>query len=113
MVYFALYIVALCSPLAIFAMISIVDDRKMPGKVRRQTQPRLRRSKATLETIAAVLEAQFVVAPAMAVREAQELLSEATGRPAAKTPLQLDQEGFGLLLERLSKAGRHKHVLTG
>jgi hypothetical protein len=113
MVYFTLYLLALCSPLVVFAVISIVDDRKRGGVVRRQPQRLRRRSKATLETIAAVLEAQFVVAPGTAVREAQQLLSEATGQPPATTPSQLDQEGFALLLERLSKTDHHKHVFIG
>jgi len=113
MVYFALYVLALCTPLALFAAISIVDDHKKAGKVSRQARRYDRRSNGTLDAIAAVLEAQFVVAPGTAIREAQQLLSEATGRPAATSPSQLDQDGFALLLERLSKVGRHKHVVIG
>jgi hypothetical protein len=111
MVYFTLYVLALCSPLVVFAVISIVDDRKKAPKPRRASRHHRPLTRAS-DALIAVLEAQFLVAPGLAVREAQRLLCDATGEPEAPVEPQISQQSFERLLDRLTKAGRTRHLLS-
>jgi len=121
MIFFALYMLALCLPIALFAVISIVDDhKKAPQKApkpHRAPTPRgalqHRQSLAPAsDALIAVLEAQFLVAPSTAVREAQRLLSDATGEPQPPLESQLNHESFERLLDRLARAARTRRLLS-
>jgi hypothetical protein len=110
MLIFALYLVALASPLFVFGLVTLAASR-----AKRQAQPKKPNTAASrrkwrpqdADAEMAVLEAQFIVAPRMAYDEAQLLLAKVTRPDEVQPATVIDRRSFEQMLRELATSRSH------
>jgi len=114
MAVFALYIAALGCPLYLYGLASLLRRlRARPGQVRRVAWPGRRRLHEFDPAIVA-LEAQFLVAPMTALREANNLLEARVAEREESQPKPAAREmklSFDRALLELTSRQRHGHLV--
>jgi hypothetical protein len=115
MLIFALYLVALASPVVVFWLVTITTSRKVQAatkeKLAKAARPRRRRVQ-DIDAEMAVLEAQFIVAPRMAFDEAQEALSKASHDTAVEHTTLINRRSFEDMLQALATSRTHSHHIA-
>jgi hypothetical protein len=110
MVVVALYVLGLASPLLLFALLNLVRSRCRPRpRVVRLKRRRLRQLEIDMQR--AVLEAQFIVAPHLALRDARRLL-DATAPGDEEAASGSVSQAFELALEALTLSRQGHHVAS-
>jgi len=106
----ALYLAGLSLPLFLFALICYVDDRKR-GRIAVPSRSVVRETAgAPLDSSTAVFEAQFVVAPTLAVAELRKEL-HSLGTPDSTASDEPNSESFERLLAALERTRHKRHLL--
>jgi len=106
----ALYLAGLSLPLFLFALICYADDRKR-GRATVPSGPVVGETAGgALDSTTAVFEAQFVVAPTLAVTELRKEL-HSLGTPYSTDRDEPNAESFERLLAALERTRHKRHLL--